>query len=510
MSEPIAGVPTPPPPQPPRDASVVILYRRRDTDIEVFWLERNHGLHFAGGFYAFPGGKLDERDALISVEGASGHQAQLIAAAARELFEETGVLLAQGAHRLTPLQRKALRRELLDHKSTFDHQLTAHRLTLLADDFKPAGRWVTPDTMPLARFDARFFLSELPVDQFAEVWPGELSEGGWVRPADALERWAHGRALLHPPNLHALQVLESFQNETAAVAELASPTTSGEQMPTRIEFQKGVRLVALRTPTLPPATHTNTYLLGTRQLLVVDPGSPDAEQIELLITRLNELIAEGCTLEAVVLTHHHSDHVGGVEHLVERLRVPVWAHEKTADRVPWPVAKRLHEGEALQLDGPWPMQWQVLHTPGHAQGHITLIDQRSKAAVVGDMVAGVGTIVIDPPEGNMADYLEQLVRLKGMVGTIYPAHGPPIPNGVGKLDEYLTHRAWRETKVFDALKSFAHPVTLKELVTRAYDDVAAFVWPIAERNALAILYKLVHEGRVAMSPEATRFSIAQV
>ena len=112
------------------------------------------------------------------------------------------------------------------------------------------------------------------------------------------------------------------------------------------------------------------------------------------------------------------------------------------------------------------------------------------------MVAGVGTIVIDPPEGDMREYLAQLQRLEALpVRAIYPSHGPVIPHGPGKLREYQMHRAWREQKVFDALASFTEGVELSALVEKAYDDVASFVWPIAERNTDAIVQKLLAEGR---------------
>jgi glyoxylase-like metal-dependent hydrolase (beta-lactamase superfamily II) len=111
------------------------------------------------------------------------------------------------------------------------------------------------------------------------------------------------------------------------------------------------------------------------------------------------------------------------------------------------------------------------------------------------MVAGIGTIIIDPPEGDMAEYLRQLERLKDLVAVIYPAHGPAIPLGPAKLDEYLLHRRWREEKVRAAMEQLARPATSDELVPLAYDDVVAFVWPIAERNTAAILEKLLAEGR---------------
>ncbi len=506
MSEAMPGVPAAPPPTKPRDASAVILYRRVGSEVEVFWLKRDQGLAFAGGFYAFPGGKLDAADAEVSVEGASGHDAQLIVAAARELVEETGVLVAHGSRRLTQNELNEFRRELLAEKRPFSALLAAHQQTLHAAYFKPAGRWVTPDSS-VSRFDARFYLVEAPHDQVAEVWPGELSEGAWIRPLDALKQWENGLALLHPPNLLAIEALKALDDEATTLQRLRSTAEAMHFAPRRVEFQRGIRLVPLRTPTLPPATHTNAYILGSKQLLVVDPGSPDETEIDKLIAELDELKAEGCTIEAIVLTHHHADHIGGVGRLIEKLQVPVWAHEKTAERIEWPVAKRLLEGTLIELEGPFPMVWRVLHTPGHARGHVTLIDEATRAAIVGDMVAGVGTIVIDPPEGDMTEYLTQLIRLRAQVGTLYPAHGPAIPNGADKLDEYLTHRAWRENKVFEAVKSFSEPAALSEVVAKAYDDVAAFVWPIAERNTVAILQKLVREGRVIPNQNGTAFRV---
>ncbi len=201
MSEAMAGVPAAPPPQTPRDASAVILYRRTSTGIEVFWLKRDKALRAFGGFYAFAGGTHDEGDA------------SLVVTAARELFEETGVLLVVGQPHL-PLAE--LRRQLLEKTFSFNALLTDQHLTVNEAAFKPAGRWVTPEYMPVSRFDARFFLAELPPGQVAEVWRGEHSEGTWVRPADALARWESGTALLHPPSVHTLQVMAGFRDEASA------------------------------------------------------------------------------------------------------------------------------------------------------------------------------------------------------------------------------------------------------------------------------------------------------
>jgi len=494
MSEALPGVPEAPPIPVAKDASAVVLYRHAPGGAEIFWLKREIKLRYAGGFYAFPGGRLDKADASVPVEGLTGDEAALVVCAARELLEETGVLVAQGADRLSRVELDGMRRALLDETEPFGVMLASRGLALRGADFPRAGRWVTPKFMLIGRFDARFFLVEAPAGQKAEVWPGELAEGEWIRPAAALERWTKGTALLHPPNLHAVQSMARFESHDQARELLATPPHCVDFIAERLEFQRGVHLWPLRTPTLPPATHTNAWVLGTRQLVVVDPGSPDDAETDTLVRFLAELKAEGHELVACVLTHHHGDHVGGVPRLVEKLGLPLWAHPLTAERLPWKFARLLEDGDVIALDGPLPMRWKVLHTPGHARGHLCLIDEASRATVVGDMVAGLGTIVVDPPEGHMGDYLSQLERLKALpVGTINPAHGPVIPDGVGKLGEYLTHRAWRREKVLGALKTLG-AATTDTLVPMAYDDAPAFVWPIAERNTLAILEQLARDG----------------
>lgn len=491
MSEALEGVPPAPPAPLPRPAAAVMLFRRAGEGVELFWLKREKTLRFAGGFYAFPGGKLDGADAQVPVAGARGQEAALVAAAARELFEETGALKARG-----PLPGQDvlddLRAHLLVERVGFGELLARHGLHLDAADFPLAGRWVTPPFLPV-RFDARFYLVEAPEGQRVSVWPGELELGEWTTPRRALARWEDGTVLLHPPLVHALQVFERFVDPAGVLAALrTAPFVDQDFISHHIEFQRGVLLLPLRSPTLPPATHTNAYVLGTGECLIVDPGSHDEAENERLIAHVRAL---GYRPLAVVLTHQHQDHVGGARQVSQAFGVPVWAHRLAAQQLPFEVARFLEEGDVLALDGPFPMRWRVLHTPGHARGHVCLVNEATRLGVVGDMVAGVGTIVIDPPEGDMAEYLRQLERLKGHLATLCPAHGPMSPDAVARLDEYLVHRAWREERVLEAVASF-DGAAIGAVVEKAYDDVLAFVWPIAERNTLAILLKLEAEGRV--------------
>jgi glyoxylase-like metal-dependent hydrolase (beta-lactamase superfamily II) len=262
------------------------------------------------------------------------------------------------------------------------------------------------------------------------------------------------------------------------------PATGGEVPSTLTPVAPGIRVLALRTPTLPPAAHTNVYLVGpdTGPVAVVDPGSPYADQQEIL-----DRVLAGAPPAAVLLTHHHGDHIGGAQALAERWSVPIAAHAATAQR----LAGRVAVTELLD-DGATICGATAIFTPGHAVGHLCFAV--GDAIIAGDMVAGVGTILIDPSEGDMAIYLASLERLLARPAMmLLPAHGPAIPDGHGKLREYLAHRRLRESKVAAALHD--EPRALATLVAEAYSDTPRALWKLAERSLLAHLVKLARERR---------------
>lgn len=270
------------------------------------------------------------------------------------------------------------------------------------------------------------------------------------------------------------------------------------------EVARSVSLFGARTPTLPPATHTNSYALGSRQVLLVEPATPYPDEQSAWIAWARSLPSAGRTPIAILATHHHIDHVGGLEVLTRELGLPLWAHSETATRVDSPVERRLEDGESIVLAGPVTERWQVLHTPGHAPGHVCLWNDTARALIVGDMVASVGTILIDPVDGDMRVYLEQLERLAALGALVaYPAHGDPIDNPTALFRRYVTHRGMREAKVLAAIvKRTAAAGTAEELLPDAYDDVSPGIWPIALLSLKSHLKKLVDDGRVLATSDA--------
>ncbi len=165
-----------------------------------------------------------------------------------------------------------------------------------------------------------------------------------------------------------------------------------------------------------------------------------------------------------------------------------------------PVARRLADGEDIVLEGPIAERWRVLHTPGHAPGHVCLWNDEERAVVVGDMVASVGTILIEPDDGDMRLYLEQLERLAALDARVaLPAHGEPIDDPTRLFRSYVAHRLMREAKVLAAVgrSRCRGRDGRRGSFRRAYDDAPMSVWPIALLSVRAHLKKLEDEGRVS-------------
>ncbi len=487
----------------PKDAAAVILLRHQTNpnNPEVFLVRRSEKLAFLGGYHAFPGGQSDANDAEAGVENCDDTATKTaISCAARELFEETQVLVARGGDALTKGQRQSLFDDLQSGRMSWPALLNHYELHLDANDFTFVGRWVTPP-FSARRFDTLFFLVRCPAKQNPQIdADAELESGEWIAASEAVGRWERSEILAVPPVLHALKTLAGGLTDDLVQRFLLTPNAHSEPV-RRIEFRPNYICFPTRTPTKPPATHTNCYLVYTSQeLLIIDPGSPYEDEQQALAQAVDDLVDEGRKVREIVLTHMHPDHVGGVNTLKKHLgeQTKVAAHKLTAEPLSESVRvdRLIEDGETINLRGSPAISLRAMHTPGHARGHLCFHDERTGTLISGDNIVGLGSVLIEPTEGNMREYLASLRRMRALpnLSVIFGGHGPAIANPYTKLDQYISHRLEREQNILQAVREGA--ATPQAIVARVYTDVPPKAHAMAEHAVQAHLDKLIEDKLV--------------
>jgi glyoxylase-like metal-dependent hydrolase (beta-lactamase superfamily II)/8-oxo-dGTP pyrophosphatase MutT (NUDIX family) len=477
-----------------------LVVRRRDGAVFV-GVRTVHARSWPGTL-AFPGGGVDDDDRTLPLCRDDGDidERAARAGALREAMEEAGLVVVCGAGGV-PASADAIDglHEGLVAGRGLAEMLRQRGLVLDDRALVPLSSWTTLE----GRFHVRRFL--LPVhDDSALIWRApladELVDSGFRSPAAIVADWHAGRAFLLPPIRDLVQRLVAVEDHPVVddedLAGLRGPVSEADRC--RRDLAPGVVLLDARTPTLWPATHTNTPVLGGSEVLLVDPATPhDDERVRF--DALLQTILDGRLVRGIVLTHHHADHTGDAARLRDKHRCPVYAHALTAGRVDVDVDVIVDDGHVFELPagpgGP-ARRFVALHTPGHARGHLCLWEPDLALLVAGDMIAATGSILIDPPEGHMATYLRSLERLVSLAPrSLVPSHGPLIVDGVGRLRQQIAHRLARQEAVAAAIAAGA--ATIDDVVAAVYGhDTPPAMWPFAARSVAAIVETLVEQGRI--------------
>ncbi len=544
-------------------ASLMLLRDAPGGGLEVLMLRRaERDGDLRSGACVFPGGVLEPADraaqawclgpgdAEFSARlGLPGGGLDYAVAAVRESFEEAGVLLAcrPDGSALGAAEWAALHDELAPwrlHLHRGEHDIgalcRAFDLRLDLRGLHYFSHWLTPPGVP-KRFDTRFFTAPMPAGQAPEADRSEAVELMWARPADALARGS-GYVLL-PVTRCTLQELQAQPDAAAAHAEAGRRRDIRLTMPRRGRTRQGLRIVLPWEPgwaelgrldpdgsrqawaeivpgepvrlSLPGASTlllrltapnagmmtgpgTNSYLVGADQadapLAVIDPGPDDPQHLQALVAAAPRRITH------VLVTHTHADHSPGAAALARATGARVVgrrAPPHPGQDAGFAPDTEPAEGDRLALGAGTTLR--ALHTPGHASNHVCWLLEEERLLFTGDHLMQGSTVVINPPDGDMRDYLAQLERLLALaLDWLAPGHGFLVAEPHAVIRALVAHRLRREAKVLDALRA-AGPSRLAALVPAAYDDTPAALHGVAARSLLAHLLKLAAEGRAVES-----------
>ncbi len=438
-------------------------------DGELLVARRQPFLRAFPGFHAFPGGKVDAEDG-------------------------DGAALPELCAQQDPRLLRALLREVQEELS---YDLAAAMTCGEVISLRHLGVALTPHPAPL-RFNTHFFAIHLRSKPELTYDPQELAAIEWATPAAWRGRYEDGQLLVAPPTLAVITALAADGTATTCVPGLHFDERPYQGLPL-IEMQFGVRQILVRSNTIPPAQHTNCFLLGDSQShrVLVDPSPADDAEME----RLLELVGH-YGIHEIFLTHHHPDHRERANVMARRLQVPLGMSSDTQNRIfqktagryfdDLPAVNTYREGDVI-------CRWlgravRVYEVPGHDEGQLALMPDDRAWCIVSDLIQGLGTVVIAKPEGDMRKYFESLRRVVALEPkAIYPSHGMGLGTAY-RLQETLNHRQLREKQVL-ALHHAGKNVA--EMLPLIYADVDPRLMPLAQMNIESHLDKLRAEGVIA-------------
>ncbi|CAE7209391.1 hypothetical protein P3342_011875 [Pyrenophora teres f. teres] len=282
------------------------------------------------------------------------------------------------------------------------------------------------------------------------------------------------------PRLPDLKLLSTFTSRRlyATMVEALVPLPEIEKL------SDGVMRVLGGNPSKFTLQGTNTYIVGRGpSRLLIDSGEGKPQWISSVKAVLS---AENITIDKLLLTHWHPDHVGGVADLLSHLpNTKVYKNEPQGDWLP------ISDGQKFETEG---ATLRAFHCPGHTTDHMAFVMEEEDAMFTADNVLGQGTAVFE----DLSAYMKSLEAMSGQFkGRAYPGHGPVITDGPAKIADYITHRKQREQQVLDVLAgNQAVHMGSMDIVKVIYKDYPENLWEPAERGIRQILDKLKQEGKL--------------
>jgi glyoxylase-like metal-dependent hydrolase (beta-lactamase superfamily II) len=256
-----------------------------------------------------------------------------------------------------------------------------------------------------------------------------------------------------------------------------------------MQSQQSYTIILAPNSSLMTGPGTNSIVLGggTGGAIVIDPAEDNKDYLDALV----QAGEQRGGIRYILVTHGHPDHMGGAAALRERLHVPVLAYNRRGVPI---LDRELPDGATLPAGDD---TLRAIYTPGHRFDHLCFYLERQRILFAGDLISGITTNVIAPPDGDMLDYMNSLQSLQALdITEIVPGHGPAITDAQAKIAEYIAHRRMREQQVLDALETLPRGVTIQQMVPVIYTDVDHALYPIAEWTVEAHLLKLEKEGLV--------------
>lgn len=473
----------------PRPSAAAVLSRGAGEKREILLCHRVSEVPSFPDFWAFPGGGVSRVDRAAAEANpdwfAERDDGISLIALLREMVEEVGIA-PDGSGGFLQVTSD-LRDEVNSDKASWAVLATDNRLLVSGFSADLITERTTPPLAPV-RFANRFYHVDLGDSTIEPTLPSgrsEFDEFRWWKPAALLDAWLSHSVKLPPPQVTLIRDLVEHGFEA-----LAQDPPSGYHI---IEFAPGVECVPLPTATLPPATHTNCYVLGQAggPRILVDPAAKSAEALEILSTKVTEIQATGSEIIGTIFTHRHPDHIGDLSAISSMYQAPILASSETHEVIPpCDTDSTLKEGDEITLGE---VTWTVIETPGHCPGHICLC---SEAGIIsGDNATVFGTILVPSGEGDMNAYLAGLERLRDIdLPLLFPGHGPMVANPTRLLNRYLKHRKARHSRVLEAVISGKN--SLADIASEAYSDTPDAHPHLARDQTLSHLKALEKSGEI--------------